>query len=94
MEQDLQSTHMCLQISIGEQALQHLAEASADERQKDSGDGHVVPGLRAPRRLAAAVHRQLPRDMTHWDLVRLWVEETLRLTVLHCTIKCKPYNAL
>lgn len=62
---------MCLEICVREQTLDHLSEARVHERQEHARHRHVVPGLRAPRRLPAAVDRQLTRDVAHWDLVRL-----------------------
>lgn len=63
------STHMRLQVGIRQQSLHDLPEARRQQRQEHTGHCHMISRLRAARGLSAAVHRQLPRDVAHWDLV-------------------------
>lgn len=51
--------------------LYDLSEASAQDRQEDTSDTDVVPGLGEPRVLAFYQHGDAPRDVSHRHLVTL-----------------------
>lgn len=63
---------MRLSPAGSEAHLHSLSEAGAQERQEDSGDGHVVPGLGHPGVLSPGVHRHAAGDVPHRHLVTLW----------------------
>lgn len=48
-----------------------LSEAGAQQRQEDSGDGHVVSWLSEARVLSTGEHRHAPGDVTDGHLVTL-----------------------
>ena len=51
--------------------LHSLPEAGAEQREEDSGHGHVVPGLGHTRVLTASVDAHAPGDVPHRHLVAL-----------------------
>lgn len=51
--------------------LDSLPEASAQQREEDAGDSHVVSGLGHARVLPAGVDGHAPGDVSHRNLVTL-----------------------
>lgn len=64
---------LCSPVKMKEKQryLNSLTIAGAQQREEDSGDGHVVSGLGQTRVLAACIHRHAPGNVAYWHLVTL-----------------------